>query len=64
MATRYAQAEMSIVWKFLMLYCLLARMDEYQCTKINVLLLYRSNRIDKCASVGTNSDPKRKEKVS
>ena len=56
---------MSIVWKFMMLYSLLARMHEYQLsTKINVLLLYESNRIDKCASAGTNGDPKGKEKVS
>ena len=45
-----------------MLYSLLARTDEYQLSY--VLLLFRSNRIDKCASVGTNGDPKGKEKVS
>ena len=28
---------------------------------MNVLLLYRSNRIDKCASVGTHNEHKGKE---
>ena len=37
-------------------------MDVYQLlTNMNVLLLYRSNRIVKCASVGTNNEPKGKE---
>ena len=47
---------MSTVWKSLMLYGF--RMDEYQLyTKINVLLLYRSNRNDKHSSVGNHGDP-------
>ena len=28
---------------------------------MNVLLLYRSNRVGKCASVGTHNEPKGKE---
>ena len=35
-------------------------MDEYQLyATINMLLLYRNNRTDKLASVGTHSDPTR-----
>ena len=40
-------------------------MDEYQLsTNINMLLLYRSNSIDKHASTGTHGDPKGKERIS
>ena len=42
-------------------------MDKYHLsTKINLLLLYKSNRpkIDMYASLGTHGDPKGKERVS
>ena len=40
-------------------------MDEYQLlTNMDVLLLYRSNRIDKHAPIGTHGNIKDKERVS
>ena len=40
-------------------------MDEYQLlTNMDVLLLYRSNRINKHASTGTHGNIKDKERVS
>ena len=42
-----------------MLYSLLEWMNINSILKINMLLLYRSNSIDKRTSVGTHGDPTR-----
>ena len=48
----YSRKVFDVVWTF--------RMDEYQLhTKINTLLLHRSNRTDEHAPVGTHGDPTR-----